>query len=77
VDVSVRGRIADALGTLIDNDAQIRELADLFLTSDIPNSIYSALWTSSRKVGVIIYVAGDPDSKHLVVEKPSSTRSEG
>jgi HEAT repeat protein/GTPase SAR1 family protein len=76
LDKNVRKSIANALTTLINDVQQVRTLASMFFTSDIPDSIYSALWTLSRKVGVRIYVVGDSDSRHLLVEKHSPTRSE-
>jgi HEAT repeat protein len=55
LDSVVRKGIAAALRKLIDDITLVLELASLLDTSDIPEPIYSALWTISQCMNIQVY----------------------
>lgn len=69
VSASVRESIASVLPTLVDNEEEVAVLAALLPTSDIADSIHSALWTLSRRLGLRILVSNGSEEKHVSVVK--------
>jgi HEAT repeat protein len=67
VNVSVRRSIAGALASLIDKEEDVQSLANLLIDSDITDSIYRALWTASRRVGVRVLVRNESGKERLEV----------
>jgi HEAT repeat protein len=65
----VRGRIVNALATLIDKEEDVQTLGNLLPNSNmnIANSIYRALWTASRRVGVRVLVKNEAGVQRLEV----------
>jgi HEAT repeat protein len=61
--------VADALALLIDNEKDVKFLANLFIDSnkDIADDIYRALWTASRRVGVRVLVRNEAGKQRLEV----------
>ncbi len=64
---SVRLFIAQALGQVVDDEANIRRLAELMQTSSVADDIHRALWTISRQVGVRIFMVDGPGGGRIEV----------
>jgi hypothetical protein len=69
IDVSVRWSIADALAKLIDKEEDVWFLVNLLIGSNqnIADTIYRALWTASRRVGVRVLVRSEAGKQRLEV----------
>jgi HEAT repeat protein len=69
VSKSVCARIADMLPLVVENEAEIVTMTSLLPTSNsnIANSIYLALWTVSRRLGLRILVSNESGEEHVTI----------
>ncbi len=72
LETGVRTRIAAALGALTQDEAAVRDLAQLLRkpgAEDIADAIYEALWEISRKARVRVFINTDKPGEPIEVVK--------
>ena len=73
VDNRVRMKTATILSSLVESEEQVHILATHLSSSDIADSIHSALWTMSRRLELRILVGNGPGNKQVEVAKLSKS----